>query len=73
MITNNTIFWGFVENALEQIQEKEKDFTLGTENNPIKIGNVEFWIDNNNKDWCYSLPVSKWDCKLIGEELQSYL
>ena len=65
---NQTIFWLLIERAMLRQQTLNKDNTIGTEDNPIRFGNVEFWKDLNNS-WCYSLPVHQWNSLEITNNL----
>ncbi len=45
-----------------------KEPSFGTEENPAKYGNVEFWTAANG-DFCYSIPTHQWDCAAVCNDL----
>lgn len=46
-------------------------FDNPTEEQPGKLGNVQFFKDKGN--WCYSLPVNQWNCLAIATDLCTIL
>lgn len=55
--------------AISRMQKLQKDDTLGSEENPVPFGNVEFWTAANG-DFCYSIPAHSWDCARVTRDLQ---
>lgn len=49
----------------------ELAFDNPTEQQPATLGNVQFFKDNGN--WCYSLPIIKWNCQAIATDLCNLL
>ena len=58
---------------------RDKDFYLlldlvfdnPTEEQPGKLGNVQFFKDKGN--WCYSLPINQWNVTAITTDLCNLL
>lgn len=68
---NNTIFWLIVEKATLHMQHVQKDDTLGSEDNPVQFGNVEYFKDKDG-NWCYSIPVHQWNQAKIVNDLSYF-
>ena len=51
-----------------EILDKVLSGQIVTESHPAKIGNVEFWKDNNG-NWCYDIPVKQWDQESITKDI----
>lgn len=43
----------------------------GTETNPLRLGNVEFWfpVEGIHAGLCYSLPTNQWDREAVQADI----
>lgn len=61
-------FFSIVRLAMQRMQRTQQDETIGTEENPVIFGNVEFWVSHEG-EWVYSKPTNAWDTAAITNDL----
>ena len=68
----HNIFYSLINEAIIRMQKYQLDVTLGRADNPVKFGNVNFWISDTGEN-CYDIPVHQWDEQGLIIDLQRWL